>query len=45
MEVFPEKVFLKIWQNLREITYTIVLFPNELSSVISKVSVADFEHK
>ena len=37
------KVFLKISQNLHEITYTSVSFSLGLSSVISKVFFADFE--
>ena len=38
-------MFLKISQNLHEITYTRVLLSHGLSSVISKVSIADFEHE
>ena len=38
-------MFLKISQNLHEITYARVLFSHGLSSVTSKISVADFEHE
>ena len=40
---FVKKVFLKILQNSQENTYAKVLFPFGLFSIISKVSVADFE--
>ena len=39
------KVFLKMSQNLREKTYARLSFSLGLSSVISKVSVADFKHE
>ena len=40
-----KKRFLKISQNLHKITYKRVSFSLGLSSVISKVSVPDFEHE
>ena len=40
-----KKVFLKILQNLQENTYARPSFSFGLSSVISKVFVADFEHE
>ena len=40
-----KKVFFKISQNLQENTYARASFLFELSSVISKVFVADFEHE
>ena len=39
-----KKVLLKISQNSQEKIYARVSFSFALSSVISKVSVADFEH-
>ena len=45
MEVFREKRVLKNSQNLHKITYTKASFSLRLSSVISKVSVADFGHE
>ena len=42
---FVKKVFLKILQNLHENTYVRVSFSHGLSSVISKLSVDDFEHE
>ena len=40
-----KKMFLKTSQNLRENTYARVSFSLGLSFVISKVSVAGFEHE
>ena len=40
-----KKLFWKISQNLLENTYARVSFSRVLSSVISKVLVADFEHE
>ena len=40
-----KNVFLKISQNLQQNTYARVSFSLGLYSVISKVSVADFEHE
>ena len=40
-----KKVFLEISQNLHENPYARASFSLGLSSVISKVSVADFEHE